>query len=107
MTPLVDEGLGNSAYLLGLGDGRAPAVDADRDPRALRAAAERRGPRIAFAAETHPHAPFRTGVFLTAPVSSWSAPTSPSWTAVLDGGPDGHGTVHSTRLVQGTEDARS
>ena len=37
--PLVDEGLGNSAYLLDLGDGRALAVDASRDLRALREAA--------------------------------------------------------------------
>lgn len=35
----VDEGLGNSAYLLDLGDGRALAVDPPRDLRALRAAA--------------------------------------------------------------------
>ena len=33
--PLVDEGLGNSAYLLDLDDGRALAVDATRDLRAL------------------------------------------------------------------------
>ena len=38
--PIVDEGLGNSAYLVDLGDGRALAVDASRDLRALRAAAE-------------------------------------------------------------------
>lgn len=30
---LVDESLGNSAYLVDLGDGRALAVDADRDLR--------------------------------------------------------------------------
>ena len=34
VTALVDEGLGNSAYLLELGDGRALAVDASRDLRA-------------------------------------------------------------------------
>jgi hydroxyacylglutathione hydrolase len=43
LIPLVDEGLGNSAYLAGLGDGRALAVDASRDLRALRQAASRRG----------------------------------------------------------------
>lgn len=53
---LVDEGLGNSAYLLDLGDGRALAVDAGLDLRALRAAADRRGLRVAYAAETHLHA---------------------------------------------------
>ena len=42
VVPLVDEGLGNSAYLVDLGDGRALAVDPTRDLRALRALAERR-----------------------------------------------------------------
>lgn len=59
--PLVDEGLGNSAYLLDLGDGRALAVDASLDLRALRAAAARRGLRIAYAADTHLHADFLSG----------------------------------------------
>jgi hydroxyacylglutathione hydrolase len=59
--PLVDEGLGNSAYLLDLGDGRALAVDASRDLRALRATAERRRLRVAYAADTHLHADFLTG----------------------------------------------
>lgn len=58
---LVDEGLGNSAYLLDLGDGRALAVDPPRDLRALRRAADRRGLRVAFAADTHLHADFLTG----------------------------------------------
>ncbi len=43
LIPLVDEGLGNSAYLADLGGGRALAVDASRDLRALRQAAARRG----------------------------------------------------------------
>jgi hydroxyacylglutathione hydrolase len=59
--PLVDEGLGNSAYLLDLDDGRALAVDASRDLRALYAAAQRRGLRVAYAADTHLHADFLTG----------------------------------------------
>ncbi|MEU8206430.1 MBL fold metallo-hydrolase [Streptosporangium sp. NPDC049046] len=59
--PLVDEGLGNTAYLADLGDGRALAVDASRDLRQLRAAAERHGLKIAFAAETHLHADFLSG----------------------------------------------
>ena len=61
LIPLVDEGLGNSAYLLDLGDGRALAVDPPRDLRALRAAATRRGLRVAYAADTHLHADFLTG----------------------------------------------
>ena len=39
IVPVVDEGLGNSAYLADLGDGRALAVDVPRDLRAVRAAA--------------------------------------------------------------------
>lgn len=61
LIPLVDEGLGNSAYLLDLGDGRALAVDASRDVRALREAAARRRLRVAFSADTHLHADFLTG----------------------------------------------
>ncbi|MGW3645771.1 MBL fold metallo-hydrolase [Streptomyces sp. NPDC000878] len=61
LIPLVDEGLGNSAYLVDLGDGHALAVDASRDLRALRTAAERRGLSVAYAADTHLHADFLTG----------------------------------------------
>src|SRR5204863_364998 len=61
LIPLVDEGLGNSAYLADLGDGRALAVDASRDLRALREAASRRGLRVALAADTHLHADFVSG----------------------------------------------
>lgn len=59
--PLVDEGMGNSAYLLDLDDGRALAVDASRDLRAVYAAAQRRGLTVAYAADTHLHADFLTG----------------------------------------------
>ena len=59
--PLVDEGLGNSAYLVDLADGRALAVDASRDLRGLRAAAQRRWLTVAYAADTHLHADFLTG----------------------------------------------
>jgi len=59
--PLVDEGLGNSAYLVDLADGRALVVDASRDLRGLRAAAQRRGLTVAYAADTHLHADFLTG----------------------------------------------
>lgn len=61
LIPLVDEGLGNSAYLVDLGDGRALAVDASRDLRSLRREASRRGLRVAFAADTHLHADFLSG----------------------------------------------
>jgi len=61
VVPLVDAGLGNSAYLVDLGDGSALVVDASRDLRAVRRAAERRGLRIAFAADTHLHADFLSG----------------------------------------------
>jgi hydroxyacylglutathione hydrolase len=61
LTPVVDPGLGNTAYLVDLGDGRGLAVDACRDLRALRRAAERRNVRIAFAADTHLHADFLSG----------------------------------------------
>ncbi|MDF2583790.1 MAG: hydrolase [Mycobacterium sp.] len=61
LIPLVDEGLGNSAYLVDLGDGRALAVDASRDLRTLRVAADRRGLQVAFAADTHLHADFLSG----------------------------------------------
>lgn len=59
--PVVDEGLGNSAYLVDLSDGRALVVDPSRDLRAIRAEADRRGLRIAFAADTHLHADFLSG----------------------------------------------
>jgi rhodanese-related sulfurtransferase/glyoxylase-like metal-dependent hydrolase (beta-lactamase superfamily II) len=61
IVPVVDEGLGNSAYVVDLGDGRALAVDVPRDLRAVRAAAGRRGLAVAFAADTHLHADFLSG----------------------------------------------
>lgn len=61
LIPVVDEGLGNSAYLLDLGDGRALAVDASRDLRGLYRAAARRDLAVAFAADTHLQADFLSG----------------------------------------------
>jgi len=58
---VVDEGLGNSAYLADLGEGRALAVDAPRDLRAMRTAARKHGLKVAFAADTHLHADFLSG----------------------------------------------
>ncbi|GLI02720.1 MBL fold metallo-hydrolase [Phytohabitans aurantiacus] len=61
LIPLVDEGLGNSAYLFDLGDARALAIDPSLDLRAADAAATEHGLRIAYAAETHLHADFLSG----------------------------------------------
>lgn len=61
LTAVVDEGLGNSCYLVDLDDGRGLVVDPPRDLRAVRAAADRRGLRITFVADTHLHADFLSG----------------------------------------------
>jgi hydroxyacylglutathione hydrolase len=61
VVPVVDEGLGNSTYLVDLGDGGALVVDPSRDLRAVRAEAARRNLTIAFVAETHLHADFVSG----------------------------------------------
>jgi glyoxylase-like metal-dependent hydrolase (beta-lactamase superfamily II) len=61
LVPTVDEGMGNSAYVLDVGDGRALAVDPSLDLRGVRAIAAKRGLRIAYAAETHLHADFLSG----------------------------------------------
>lgn len=61
LVAVVDEGLGNSAYLVDLGDGRALVVDVSRDLRAVHAAADSRGLTVAFAADTHLHADFLSG----------------------------------------------
>lgn len=61
VVPLVDEGLGNSAYLVDLGDGRALVVDVSIDLREVSRVAGRRGLSVAFAADTHLHADFLSG----------------------------------------------
>ena len=61
VVPIVDAGLGNSSYLVDLGDGRALAIDPSLDLRALRREAAARHLTIAFAADTHLHADFLTG----------------------------------------------
>jgi glyoxylase-like metal-dependent hydrolase (beta-lactamase superfamily II)/rhodanese-related sulfurtransferase len=62
-TPIafVDHGLGNSSYLVDLGDRRGLVIDPARHPAAYLAAAERAGLEIAYAAETHLHADFVSG----------------------------------------------
>ncbi|MCV2488678.1 MBL fold metallo-hydrolase [Geodermatophilus sp. YIM 151500] len=61
LVPVADGGLGNTTWLVGLGEGRALVVDASRDLRAVRAAAGERGWTVAYAADTHLHADFVTG----------------------------------------------
>jgi rhodanese-related sulfurtransferase/glyoxylase-like metal-dependent hydrolase (beta-lactamase superfamily II) len=61
LVTVVDQGLGNSAYLVDLGEGRALTVDPSRDLRAMRTALSMRGLRVAFAADTHLHADFLSG----------------------------------------------
>jgi hydroxyacylglutathione hydrolase len=59
--PVVDEGLGNSSYLVDLGGGQALVVDPARDPTPYLALAERHRLRITAVAETHLHADFVSG----------------------------------------------
>jgi len=61
IVPFVHEGLGNSSYLVGLGNGDAVLVDPDRTAARYLRAAEERGWRIIAAFETHIHADFVTG----------------------------------------------
>ncbi len=59
--PLVDEGLGNSAYVVDLGDGGALVIDPERDPRPYLGELARRGLVPRFVVETHLHADFVSG----------------------------------------------
>lgn len=61
VTPVVDGGLGNSSWIVDLGDGRLAVVDPGRHPGPFLAEAERRGARVAYSIETHLHADFVTG----------------------------------------------
>lgn len=58
---VLDEGLGNSSYVVDLGDGRALVVDASVDLRSVRTATARSGVQVAYAADTHLHADFLSG----------------------------------------------
>jgi hydroxyacylglutathione hydrolase len=57
----VDDGLGNSSYLVEIGGGRALVVDPARHPAGYLAEADRRGLEITYAVETHLHADFVSG----------------------------------------------
>jgi hydroxyacylglutathione hydrolase len=59
--PVVDEGLGNSAYVVELGDRRALVIDPARDPTPYLDLIRWRRLQIAYAVETHLHADFLTG----------------------------------------------
>jgi hydroxyacylglutathione hydrolase len=59
--PFVDEGLGNSSYLIDLGDGRGLVVDPTRDVTSYARVAEQRSLRVAYSLETHLHADFVSG----------------------------------------------
>src|SRR5688572_4225846 len=48
IAPVPDEGLGNTSWLIDLGDGRVAVVDPGRYPGPLLADAERRGASVAF-----------------------------------------------------------
>ena len=61
IVPIVDTGLGNSSYLVDLGDGSALVVDPERDPSPYLEAAEQRNLRLRFTVETHLHADFVSG----------------------------------------------
>jgi hydroxyacylglutathione hydrolase len=61
VTLLPDEGLGNTSWLVDLGDHRVAVVDPGRHPGPFLAEAERRGGRVAFSIDTHLHADFVTG----------------------------------------------
>jgi hydroxyacylglutathione hydrolase len=61
VTDVRDEGLGNTSWLIDLGDRRVAVVDPGRHPGPFLAEAEGRGARVAFSVETHLHADFVTG----------------------------------------------
>lgn len=72
VSPFVDEGFGNSSYLVDIGDGRALVIDPTRDVSGYVRAAERAGLRLAFSLETHPHADFVSGSRELAQIGDWS-----------------------------------
>ncbi|MDQ2941589.1 MAG: rhodanese-like domain-containing protein [Chloroflexota bacterium] len=61
ITPFVDEGLGNSSYLVDLGDGRALVVDPVRDVEPYVRFANQQRLKVEYSLETHLHADFVSG----------------------------------------------
>ena len=61
IVPVVDAGLGNSSYVVDIGDNRALVIDPERDPNPYLRAAAASGLRLAYSAETHLHADFVSG----------------------------------------------
>ena len=61
IVPFVHEGLGNSSYLVGIGNGEALLIDPHRSIARYLAAAEARNWRITGVLETHLHADFVSG----------------------------------------------
>ncbi|MGH9186413.1 MAG: MBL fold metallo-hydrolase [Acidimicrobiales bacterium] len=59
--PVVDDGLGHSSYVVGVGDGSALVVDPARFPDRQRQVAAERGWWIAWTADTHSHADYISG----------------------------------------------
>jgi glyoxylase-like metal-dependent hydrolase (beta-lactamase superfamily II)/rhodanese-related sulfurtransferase len=58
---VVDDGLGHSSYVVGLGDGTAVVIDPARFPDRQRRIAAEHGWDIAFTADTHSHADYISG----------------------------------------------
>ena len=59
--PFVHEGLGNSSYLVQVGEGEAALIDPDRTVGRYLEAARSRGWKIVSIFETHLHADFVSG----------------------------------------------
>jgi glyoxylase-like metal-dependent hydrolase (beta-lactamase superfamily II)/rhodanese-related sulfurtransferase len=58
---VVDEGLGHSSYVVGLGDGSALVVDPARFPDRQRQVAREQGWRLGWTLDTHSHADYISG----------------------------------------------
>ena len=58
---VVDDGLGHSSYVVGLGDGTALVIDPARFPDPQRRIVAERGWRVAWTADTHSHADYISG----------------------------------------------
>jgi len=58
---VVDDGLGHSSYVVGLGDGTALVIDPARFPVRQRRIIAERGWRLAWTADTHSHADYISG----------------------------------------------